>query len=245
MPVISTYERLVAKHHLAALLAEGDLQVTASGDIAQTRDGDLKWGEDRCNAMHRLVMRWCFNVPTLETLFSLILKESERKRQAETERESAANIAFARAEPDPDEVAKFHALGEQIGAAEFGGAACAGAIVVVLNNLLLRYKADLKAADPKWEKITPQFGGYSFGEVVSAAANNFRHHDEWASTRAPNAQQMKSIAVIEGVLGHRMASAITVPWRRNACVELVAVVGGSDFETLERRFFEFAKSICS
>ena len=39
----------------------------------------------------------------------------------------------------------FHTLGEEVGAGEFGAAACAGAIMVVLSNLLMRYKLYLKA----------------------------------------------------------------------------------------------------
>jgi hypothetical protein len=218
--------------------------VTLSGDIAATRDGDLKFGNDKCNAMHRLVQRWCFNARVLETLLTLVREEGERKQQAETEREVVANVGFAKFELDLKVVANFHALGEEIGAGEFGGAACAGAIMVVLSNLLLRYKTDLNSTSPKWERIDPQFGGYSFGEVAAAAANNFRHHDEWASTRVPTAQQKKSIAVIEGALNYTiMSQVLIVPWRRNACAELIAVVSANDFAMLEQRFFEFAKAM--
>lgn len=242
MSAISAYESIVARHRLGTILTGGDLQVTASGDIALTRDGDLKFGNDKCNAMHRLVQRWCFNVRVLETLLALVMEEGQRKRQAESEREAVVGVVFA----GPAMTEKFHVLGEEIGAGEFGGAACAGAIMVVLSNLLLRYKADLSATNPKWEGIAPQFSGYSFGEVVVAAANNFRHHDEWASIRAPNAQQRKSIAVIEGALNYTiMSPVITVPWRRNACAELIEIVSGNNSATLEQRFFAFATAMCA
>lgn len=118
--------------------------------------------------------------------------------------------------------------------------------MVVLSNMLLRYKEDLKATNPKWERIGPQFHGYSFGEVVIAAANNFRHHDEWARSQTLNAQQRKSISVIEVALNYTLvSSALVVPWRRNACADLIKVIGGSDFATLERSFFEFAKAMCA
>jgi hypothetical protein len=235
-----SYGSIVTRHGLGKILAGGDLQLTASGDLALTRDGDLKFGNDRCNAMHRLVQRWCFNARVLETLFALVAEESQRKQQAESEFAAVAGVAFA----SPEKTKKFHALREEIGAGEFAGAACAGAIMVVLNNLLLRYETDLSEVNPKWEGVGPQFNGYSIGEVIAAAANNFRHHDEWARTRKPDSRQMKSIAVIEGVLNYTALSpALVVPWRRNACVDLVAVVGGSDFATLEQRFFEFAKAM--
>ena len=130
MCAISAYESIVTRHGLGRILAGGDLQVTASGDLALTRDGDLKFGNDRCNAMHRLVQRWCFNARVLETLFVLVTEESQRKRQAESEREAVAGVVFA----SPEMTEKFHALGEEVGAGEFGAAACAGAIMVVLQD---------------------------------------------------------------------------------------------------------------
>ena len=237
-----TYERVVTKHNLGGILAGGDLQLTASGDIAITRDGDLKFGNDQCNAMHRLVQRWCFNERILKILFGLVTEERRRNELAGTERAAIAGIAFTSHEM----TAKFHTLGEEIGAGEFGGAACAGAIVVVLNNLLQRYKGDLSGVNPKWEGIGTRFGAYSFGEVIDAAANNFRHHDEWARTRKPNAQQKRSIDVIEAVLNYTaMSNVLVVPWRRNACADLIAVLSENDFPTLEHKFFEFSKAMAS
>ena len=154
-------------------------------------------------------------------------------QQAEAERNAIAGALFT----NRPLIEKFHMLAVEIEAGEFGGAACAGAIMVVLSNMLQRYKDDLKATNPKWEGIGTQFNGHSFGEVVVAAANNFRHHDEWARTRPPTPQQQKSIAVIEAAAPH-------VLWRRNACADLVPVVGGSVFATLEQRFFDFAKAMC-
>lgn len=238
---VPTYESVVAKHALGPILAGGDLQLTPDGDIAATPDGDLKFGNDKCNAMHRLVQRWWFNARILETLFELVTQESQRMQQVDAERNVIAGIVFTSREM----IEKFHILADEIGAREFGGAACAGAIMVVLSNMLQRYKDDLSATTPKWERIRPQYRGYSFGEVVVAAANNFRHQDEWARTRTPNPQQQKSIAVIEAMLNYTVqSSGFVVPWRRNACADLVSVIGGSDFATLEQGFFEFAKAMC-
>ena len=103
----------------------------------------------------------------------------------------------------------------------------------------------MKATNPKWKGITPQFRGHSFGEIVVAAANNFRHHDEWARTRTPNKKQREAIAVIEAVLNYTVVSpALVVPWRRNACADLIPLIGDGDFATLEEGFFEFAKAMC-
>jgi hypothetical protein len=77
-------------------------------------------------------------------------------------------------------------------------------------------------ADDDWDECSPLIKGCSFGSVVTAAANNFRHHDEWARRDPPTEKQMKSIRVIAAVLkvpigkngnGH--------PFRRNVCPEVV------------------------
>jgi hypothetical protein len=234
------YGAIVLNHGLSGILAGGDLQVTPEGNIAITADGDFKFGDDRCNAMHRLVNAWCGNWRALETLLDLATADLQRRENAIADREAIGGAIFT----SPTLIRKSHALIAEIETGEFGAAACAGAVMVVLSNLLLRYKTDLSATNPKWEGIDPQFGGYSFGEVVVAGANNFRHHDEWARTRKPDPKQRKSIAVIEGVLNYDAGSfARPAPWRRNACAALLLTVDGRKLETLERNFFDFAKAM--
>jgi hypothetical protein len=247
----STYESVVARHSLGEVLAGTDWQVTTRGGLDLTADGNPKFGDDTCNAMHRLVLRWCSNARVLETLLDLVAVDSLRKQTAKAEREAIVCVSFATEFPSRERIEKFHALGEEVETGEFGGAACAGAIMVVLNNLLQRYKVDLSKLNPKWGGIGPQFNGYSFGEVVEAASNNFRHHDEWARTKEPTKQQMKSIPVVKAALGYAPLSAAAPAWRRNACADLVAVlIGGTEiatleqrFATLEQRFFKFAKTM--
>jgi hypothetical protein len=76
-------------------------------------------------------------------------------------------------------------------------------------------------------------------------AHNFRHHDEWARIRSPNPKQKESIVVIEAILNTTATShASVIPWRRNACADVILVISRSDFATLEQGFFEFAKAMC-
>jgi hypothetical protein len=243
----STYESFVKRLGLGGILSGGDWQLTALGGLGMTPDGNPKCGDDRYNAMHRLVLRWRSNTRVLETLLDLVTVDNLRKHTAEAEREAIVCVALVGEFPSPERIEEFHARGEEIETGEFGGAACAGAIMVVLNNLLQRYKTDLKAVNPKWGGVGPLFNGYSLGEVIEAASNNFRHHDEWARierTQKLTKPQMKSIPVVEAALGYAPLSATAPSWRRNACADLVAVIiGGSEFATLEQRFFEFAKAM--
>jgi hypothetical protein len=233
MDVVSTYDLDVAG---------GDLQIDETGDLALTPDGDLKFGNDRINATHRLVQRWCFNVPIISVMFSLAAHSNTTTQNLVAEREVIAPLLFQ----NDQSMQRFHHINNEIGAHEFGGGASAGALMVVLSNLLLRYKDDLKPAPAKWENSSSQIGGRSFGSIVVAAAANFRHYDEWARTERPTNQQLSSIRVIADVLKQAIApDGYRHPFRHNVCPDLLEALSGGDFELLSQRFFAFAKDVAA
>jgi hypothetical protein len=234
------YEDVVTAYGLD--VRGGDLQLTASGSIAVTVDGDLKWGNDRVNATHRLVQRWCFNAPTLAGLFKLVTHARATKQQLDEEMNVIAPIVFGTTQS----AKRFHEINNEVGAYTFGGAACAGAIMVVLHNLLMRFKVDLNASKEKWEKSAPQIGGCSLGAIVAAGAANFRHHDEWARSNPPSEQQLSSIKAIGAALNEPIAAdGKGHPFRGNICPQLLEAVSGGDCEQLNQRFFAFAKDLAS
>jgi hypothetical protein len=234
------YEDVIAAYGLD--VRGGDLQVTASGDIALTVDGDLKFGNDRVNAMHRLVQRWCFNAPTVAALFMLVTHAQATKQQLDDEMNLIAPIVFNTVQTTQ----RFHEINNEVGAYTFGGAACAGAIMVVLHNLLMRFRVDLNPSRDKWEKSSPQIGGRSLGSIIAAGAANFRHHDEWARDTPPTEQQLRSIKVISAALNQPIApDGNGHPFRGNVCPQLIEVVSDGDSKQLNMRFFEFAKNLAS
>jgi hypothetical protein len=234
------YKDIVAAYQLD--MRGGDLQVTASGNIAITADGDLKFGNDRVNAMHRLVQGWCFNAPTLAGLFRLVTHAHATKQQLDGEMNVIAPIAFHTTQ----NTQRFHDINNEVGSYSFGGAACSGAIMVVLDNLLMRFRVDLNATKDKWRKSFPQIGGRSFGAIIAAAAANFRHHNEWARRNPPNKQQLRSIEVIAAALKQPIAlDGKGQPFRGNVCPQLLEAVSGGNFEQLNQRFFAFAKDLAS
>jgi hypothetical protein len=221
----------------------GDLQLTPGGNIAVTVDGqDLKWGNDRINAMHRLIQRWCFNAPTLAGLFQLVTRAHAAKQQLGDEMNLIASIAFQNTQA----MQRFHDINNEVGASTFGGAACAGAIMVVLHNLLMRYKVDLNATKEKWEKSSPRIGGRSLGSIIAAGAANFRHHDEWARFNPPSEQQLQSIDVIAAALNQPIApNGQGHPFRGNVCPQLLEALSDGNFDQLGQSFFAFAKDLAS
>lgn len=203
---------MVAAHGLD--LADGDLQINDNGNIAGTPDGDLKFGNDRVNALHRLVQRWCFNAPTLAVLFKLVVHANNAKQNLDAELDGIFSIAFT----NPPLAERFHDIKSEIGAHPSAGARGAGAIMVVLSNLLLRYRDDLRLAADKWEKGSPLIEGRSLGSIVTAAAANFRHRDEWARSHPPTNQQLASIKDLADVLKQPIPlDGSRHSFRRNVC----------------------------
>jgi hypothetical protein len=238
---MSSIAAFVQKYGLSEILADGDFRVTASGGIAMSAKGSPKQGDDRCNAMLQLLDRWFANSRVLETLVDLVGVDNFRKHIALSDLEAVAESEIANGE----EVQKYQELFIEGRTGEFGAAACAGAIMIVLSNLLQRYKKDLHADTLNWDAIDPVFSGGSFGQIVVAAANNFRHHDEWARTGGweLGERQKPSISVIERALDYTPQSGRVEPWRRNACADLVEIICGTNFAVLQDNFIEFAKGM--
>jgi hypothetical protein len=231
-----SYEAVVNTYDIEVLKSGGDLQVTSL-----TKDGDLKLGDDRFNAMFRFVQRWRFNSPTLTALFEGVVTSRDRKRHLVGQRNQ---VVAAIRETTPAE--QLHALNDEIAANEFGPAAYAGAIVLVLNNLLQRFKSDLDVHDEIWKKAYPLIEGCSVGSIVEAAANNFRHHDEWARSEPPTRQQLPSILTVAAILKRPIASdGSRHPFRQNVCPEIIEALSGGDYERLNHKVFTFANSIVS
>jgi hypothetical protein len=192
--------------------------------------------------MHRLIQRWCFNAPIIGVLFSLAVHSSATMQRLDGERDVIAPLVFQSTQSKE----RFHDINDQIVAHDFGGGACARAIMIVLNNLLLRYRDDLKPVTDKWETSSPQIEGRSFGSIVAAAAANFRHHDEWARSNPSTNQQLVSIRVIGDVLKQLIApDGNRHPFRHNVCPELLEALSGGEFELLSQRFFAFAKDLAT
>ncbi len=115
--------------------------------------------------------------------------------------------------------------------------------MVVLNALLRREWADLNQPSG-WSTTGTLVAGHSFGSIVEAAANNFRHFDEWAASADATAQQMKSMTVLAPLLGLTLnPTGKRHPIRGNVCPEILMVVSRGQFETLMDAFFAYARSL--
>lgn len=140
-----------------------------------------------------------------------------------------------------------HERNDEISANAIGTASYAGAIVMVLSRLLLAFKDDLNATNQEWTQSNPRIEGCSIGAIIEAAANNFRHNDEWLKhARKPTEQQLRSIRMLATALrepiapdgsGHKLS--------RDICPEILELLSYGDFEQLASNYFTFANSIPS
>ena len=176
---------------------------------------------------------------TLSVLFDAVAHTQEQKQRYEAEKNSTASVLFG----DTQAIQKLHRLTDEIGASEFGCAAYAGTILVVLGNLLARFKNDLGTKDD-WKQVAPLIEGYSVGAIIEAAANNFRHHDEWARAEMPTPQQLKSISVIAAILKVKLTqNGKRHPFRQNVCPDVLMALSENNFEQLNHNVFAFATSM--
>jgi hypothetical protein len=232
------YDQVVEMYEIDILRRPADWSPDG-GDLATTDDGDIKVGDDIYSAMVRLVERWRLESPTLEALFDATVVSKARNDRYAKRIDQLGPLAvkdwagFAR---------DFRSANEEGGAHELGRSIYAGAIILVLANLLSRFLKDMRFSENSAEKIAPLFDGFSFFAIVRAAANNFRHHDEWARTRRNSARQKQSISILAAVLREHLANPEIEARGRNVCAEVLEVVSSSSYEGLNQNLFHFAKS---
>jgi hypothetical protein len=234
---VPSYEDVITTFELDILKGGGDFQLTDTGSLKLTRDGDLQLGADPFNAQFRLVQRWRFNEPTLKALFDAAMAGNAREKDL-GEQVDAAGAWYA----DAERISQWRSLKDEIAANEFGRGAYAGALLLVLNNLLSRYWKDLGVHAKSFELAEPMLNGCSVGAIIRAAANNFRHHDEWAPTGKPTTQQIGSILTLAAALNVRISpTGEKHPFGQNVCPAVIEILSGGCYDRLNQNFFAFVK----
>ena len=230
-----SYVNIVNDIGLEILRGGGDL-VVENGDLALTKDGDLKLGDAAHNSLFRLVQAWRLNAPHLQFLFEQVAAMKSRRVEISAQRDRWPSDWR-----DPLQVEAFHSLRDQQAAAEYGFRTYAGCLILVISGALLRFQNDIGVGGDAWKKVAPLFNGCSCGQIIVAAANGYRHEDEWAKTRTPTAQQKASQDVLDTVLPIGSASGRIAPGR---CPEVLDLLSrGGAFDSLTRNVLTFAHNV--
>src|ERR1700687_144566 len=145
-----SYDHVVNTYGLEILMAPGDWSI-ADGDLAMTKDGDLKMGDTAYNGLFRLVQAWRYNAPHLRFLFEMMKSMRIRRLGLDDKMNRIGEEKHARFDikthmhPDPAFNQAFHAVIEEQGAADYGFATYSGCLVMLLTGSLLRFKDDIDA----------------------------------------------------------------------------------------------------
>jgi len=236
------YNDTVFRHELTALYGGGDLQV-GNGDLARTKDGALRLGSIPFNAMFRLVQFWRLNAPAMRLMFDTIRELRDTASKLEKKREEILSKGPAQGRfLDSNDVESYHTVNDAIGAGELSRSAMAGSLMIVLSSLLGRFKDDLDASPADWNAGSPKYANYSIGEIVGAAANSFRHEDEWTKAlfaKKITKRQRLSMEVLRSALGWPIDSDTYYP----KCEAVLDLISGGDFDQLAKAILIFANGV--
>ncbi len=232
------FDQTLSRFGLERLTNGLDLQLTPSGDIALTRDGDLQLGNRSTNGLFRFIERWRQSESAITELFTPMAREAIKFNNLSRSRERGEYPTLSL---NPQ---AYHETTDSIIEAQLVASTLAGSIAVISNNLLQRLKQDIDASNEEWRHAEPIFSGFSLGEIFAAAASNFRHYDEWASTQSPTKQQQISMNVICGILNVPVQTEKGFPTiRTNKCESILMLISEGNIETLHQLTVKYAKSL--
>jgi hypothetical protein len=230
-----SFEHIVEAYNLSILTGPGDWSLEG-GDLALTKDGDPITGDLAYNGLFRFVQTWRYNTAHLHYLFDTMTEMIAWRTSLD---EKANAIGKTSSEKFLDFAEPLGVILEEQRVATFGATTYSGCLILVLSGALLRLKDDLDAED-EWNTTGPFFNSHSVGAIVVAAANGFRHADEWAKTHPPNKRQRLSQDVLNGALAARPISDETSPGR---CVEVLQLLSSGGFEGLASDVFAYAHNL--
>lgn len=235
---ILPYDEVIDRYRITVLEQPGDL-VLKDGELAVTKSGDLMVNSPGYSALYRLVQWWRHSLPMLTVLFNQFCESRARKRPLEAEAERALG-KWTPGQPLVRDFSAYHEAIEIQEANELTEEVSAGSLLLALSRMVQSFRDDL-SLDPRdalWRQSGPLHNGVSVGEAVVAAANNFRHAEEWARARTPTAQQGTSHGALVAMTQIDATTARGVFWPR--VLELLA---GEDLDQLGRAVFGFANDV--
>ncbi len=236
------YDWLVNTYQLRTRITPGDLSVK-NGDLALTKDRDLKLGDDLYSGLFRFVQAWRYHYPHLRQLFSLAQEMASRCPTLEEQCEKALLEAQGKfsASPSKEHFDVYHELIDQIDASEIGQKIYSSCLILLIDASLRRLKDDIDAKQSTWANSKPAFNGISLGELVKASANSFRHADEWAKSAVPTPKQKLSQTPLNKAMRNTLDD-----WQQRTidCSAVLRTLSdGWRFETLEAAVIGFANNL--
>jgi hypothetical protein len=172
---VRPYDDIVDTYGLTILQEAADWSLE-DGDLAMTKDGDIKVGDTAYDGLFRLVQTWRFSEAHLRYLFGTMKKMGALQEGLDERMNTIGEERMARfnpethLKPDPVFAAAFNDICDQQATAIFGAGIYAGSLMLMLSGALLRLRDDIGGKED-WTKAGPLFNGHSLGQIVEAGAN--------------------------------------------------------------------------
>jgi hypothetical protein len=239
-------EELVRRHNLHLLERRVDL-TRINGDLSITRWGDILAGSLQHAGFARFILYWRYNWLSIQELLvaAYQAKIAVQQQKEELDRLAADRTSLMRTNPF-DQAGhqalqiKYQQEDDVLGALAFRQETYAASLMLALSSLLGQLRDDIEANDTIWKECGPHYSGRSLGELVAAAANAYRHADEWLKTVKPSARQRISMDCLADALGRPMDR---FGFRKSINCEILDVISVGSSETLTENVLGFAHSL--
>lgn len=120
----------------------------------------------------------------------------------------------------------------------------AGAIVSVLHGMLSEYWLSSSGTKDRWKRAGTSVAGYSIGQILTAALDNFRHFEQWDCEKPADLLKRRSVKVLCAVLGlDGKKTSKHPPFRGNVCWPALEALSRGGYGTLEALAREFAGAL--
>ena len=116
--------------------------------------------------------------------------------------------------------------------------------MIVIGSLLGRFQNDLGVGKEDWIAGTPSYAGHSVGQIFIAAANSFRHADEWKKAlfaKKITSKQQHSMSILKAALG--LQTDYDFHNTTNICESIFDLIGNCDFDNIARSALTFANNL--
>lgn len=241
------YESLMKKYDIHSLMGGSDLAlIPGTIGIQLDRRGSIMWQGKAHHAMFLFTNSYISNWQKLHQLYDeVIVSYREEQENINAQNARADEYTMNLLNKQPVDRKKMHTLNSKHNGILTSREINSGSIFVVLNTLLDELKKDLGIDINKFANSSPFFKEQSFGKVIWAASNNFRHAEEWraqwVSIKSFSDQQLKSVKVLATVLDFENDDYRFLA--RNVCPDILMVLSSGSFETLEQYLFSFANNL--
>lgn len=241
-----SHGEIVDRYSLTSIKSQPvDIKFDESQNLITSRGRGLLFGTRAQDAMWVFVSAWRLNAPAMR----LMLEASRELRGQESEHDDREEEALANAWPDgerptPEGLTNIQAALDISGSAVLGRGALAGSVMIMAASLLNELKENLQPNKDEWPVALAEGCRPTIAQIIIAAANSFRHQDEWRAAISQNEinnQQKRSMDILLSVFENNPAQVFLE--KINASEKALMLLAEGDFDAFERAVLSYANDV--